>query len=187
MGKKNKKQRREQKARSEAASPVTVRTGLPGVSFRTIYGGGRADGKPMRLVDYAEDVPGTEAWLMSLLGDDPTPKPERKSTLPAAYTDLLKVEAPSARRYTMIPPHARSRPVEDFLEFHKSAPAPKRIGGGLVMEEPPLAMVCPECSVRRPFSSGRGFSLFGEASGFDACKYCGVHLTVHGTRLMWWR
>lgn len=169
MGKKNRKQRRERKTARSVAEHAMEILKRPNPMFTGLS---------------AEVDP--SLWLSSW-SETEKPKPERKSTLPAAYTDLLKVEAPRAKRYTMIPPHARSRPVEDFLEFHKSAPAPKRIGGNLVCEEPPLAMVCPECSVRRPFSSGRGFSLFGEASGFDACKYCGVHLTVHGTRLMWWR
>ena len=172
MGKKNRKQRRERKAQREVPNINPYASGASTVE------------RAMELLKTTPPIFFCEPVDVSTWG---APKRERKSTLPPAYTDLLKVEAPRAKRYTMIPPHARSRPVEDFLEFHKSAPAPKRIGGSLVMEEPPLAMVCPECSVRRPFSSGRGFSLFGEASGFDACKYCGVHLTVHGTRLMWWR
>lgn len=169
MGKKSRKQRRERKTARSIAEHATEILKRPNPMFTGLS---------------AEVDP--SLWLISWTETE-KPKPERKSTLSAAYTDLLKVEAPRARRYTMIPPHARSRPVEDFLEFHKSASAPKRIGNSLEMGEPPLAMVCPECSVRRPFSFGRGFSFFGEASGFDACKYCGVHLTVHGTRLMWWR
>ncbi|WGM47671.1 hypothetical protein KOAAANKH_02553 [Brevundimonas sp. NIBR10] len=108
-----------------------------------------------------------------------TPEPQ-----PSGFDHLLNV--PPTRTCTVIPPDAKSGPWEDYHEWHKTAPAPVRTWGCVSYPEPPLAMICPECSARQPVISGRPYVL-GVGAVWPSCSYCGLQIMQHGTRLFWWR
>ena len=110
--------------------------------------------------------------------------PHRKSTLPAIFTDLLNVEPTPDT--ALIPPHARAGKWEDHHEFHRSATKPSRTSYGVHCPDPPLALICPECSARQPAITGSSYTIFGD-SRRSRCSYCGLTMTLHGSRLMWWR
>lgn len=113
------------------------------------------------------------------------PPTVRKSTLPDHFTALLSV-GPTAE-HEIIPLHAKAGKWEDHHEFHRSATKPIRSSFGVHCPEPPIALICPECDVRQPVLPGGGYSIFGSSSRWHSCPYCGLTMTVHGSRLMWWR
>lgn len=124
---------------------------------------------------------------------DPGHDPDRKP-LPIEITALLKVE--KRKPATLIPPDARSAKWEDVHEFHRGATRPSRSSFGLHVPDPPIAMRCPECDVRqaaiftsRPRSGSPFEEMFGGGGRerWHRCKYCGVSMTAHGTRVLWWR
>jgi hypothetical protein len=76
-----------------------------------------------------------------------------------------------------IPDDAHSAKWEQKHLFSPYAKLPVRGWWGLQCSEPPLALACPDCEMKQP----------ALPHGHRRCGYCGVVMTVHGTRLYWWR
>ena len=172
--KKNRKQRKAE------------RTKLPEMSWRKVN---PANPMGTTLRDYADRLPGVRVdettGMLLWSGPAAAPKPKPKSTLPPAFTDLLKVDKPT--RHSLPPKHAKSAKWEDLHEFHPQHTKPSRSSFGLNVVDPPLAFVCPECDHRQaPLTNSGGFSFFRPETP-PGCGYCGVTLRVHGTRVLWWR
>lgn len=78
----------------------------------------------------------------------------------------------------MIPDDAQSAKWESKHLFTAYSPRPTRTPWGLQCSEPPLALACPDCDYRQSVLHP-GF--------YRRCRYCGVHMATHGTRIYWWR
>lgn len=125
------------------------------------------------------------ARIAALTGAAAAPAPARPSTLPEHFTDLLKVEP--TKDFELIPPHARAGKWEDHHEFHRSATKPSRSSFGVHCPDPPIALICPECDTRLPVADTGGGFLGFVGKRWRQCTYCGLTMTVHGSRLLWWR
>jgi hypothetical protein len=76
-----------------------------------------------------------------------------------------------------IPDDARSAKWESKHLFPAGGKLPTRGWFGLQCPEPPLALECPDCSLKQPALD----------RGHRRCGYCGVSMMAHGTRIYWWR
>lgn len=77
-----------------------------------------------------------------------------------------------------IPDFAKSGKWEAHHLFSPYGRMPRRDSHGVHCTEPPLAMTCPECDLKMPAM---------QYAARRSCRYCGLTIQAHGTRLYWWR